>query len=596
MGITARAFRSSWYNYFMVNRELAKIFNSMAVYLEMDEIPFKPQAYEKAALAIEAMEENTAKVFKKGGLKALEEIPGVGKGIAEKIAEYLKTGKIGEYETLKKKMPVDLDELIRVEGIGPKKIKVLYKKLGIKNIDDLEKAAKENKIAPLFGFGKKTEKNILEGIEFVRRGHGRFLLGKILPIAEEIKKMIANFKNVEKVDYCGSIRRMKEAVGDVDFLVVSKKPERVMDFFVKLPGVEKVWGKGKTKASVRMKNGFDMDIRVIPPKSYGAALQYFTGSKEHNIALRKIAIDKGFKLSEYGLFRGSKMIAARTEKEIYEKLGIIWIPPEIRENSGEIEAALRQAQGKLGGLPKLIELEDIKGDLHVHSDWNGGANSLEEIAEAAIGAGYEYIGISDHTKFLKIENGLDERQLRERNKEIDKINLRFRNKDLGFKVLKGCETNIMEDGSADIDDKTLAEMDFVIAGIHSQFKMSKEKMTQRIIRAMEDKNIDILAHPTGRIIGKRDEYQIDFDKILKTAKKTKTILEINAHPARLDLKDLYIKKAKEAGIKMIIDSDAHHISELSLMRYGVGQARRGWAEKENIVNCWKLEKLQSFLK
>ena len=582
----------------MINKELSKIFNNMAVYLEMDEIPFKPQAYEKAAIAIEAMGESAAKIYGKGGLKALEEISGVGKGIAEKIAEYIKTGKIKEYELLKKKMPVNLEELGVVEGIGPKKIKILYKKLGVKNIDDLEEAAKKHKIAPLFGFGEKAEKNILEGIKFVRRGHGRFLLGEILPIARDIYAKLKEVRGVEKVDYAGSIRRMKETIGDIDFLVISKDPEKVVNFFVKLPGVAKVWGRGKTKASARMKEGFDMDIRIIPPKSYGAALQYFTGSKEHNIALRKIAIDKGLKLNEYGLFKGAKMIAGKTEEEIYKKLGMDWIPPEIRENTGEIEAAIGKKP------PELIELKDIKGDLHTHSNWNGGENSIEEIVETAIKIGYEYIGISDHAKFLKIENGLDEKQLRKRNKEIDRLNLKWnkfgisasKTQNSKLKILKGCEANIMADGSVDIDNKTLAEMDFVIAGIHSQFKMTKEKMTERIIKAMENKNIDILSHPTGRIIGKRDEYQIDFNKILKAAKKTKTILEINAHPARLDLKDIYIKKVKEAGVKMIVNSDANHIRELKLMEYGVAQARRGWAEKKDIINCWEVEKLLNALK
>jgi DNA polymerase (family 10) len=544
------------------------------------------------------MGENAAKIYEKGGLKALEEIPGVGKGIAEKIAEYIKTGKIKEYELLKKKMPVNLEELGVVEGIGPKKIKILYKKLGVKNIDDLEEAAKKHKIVPLFGFGEKAEKNILEGIKFVRRGHGRFLLGEILPIARDIYAKLKEVRGVEKVDYAGSIRRMKETIGDIDFLVISKDPEKVVNFFVKLPGVAKVWGRGKTKASARMKEGFDMDIRIIPPKSYGAALQYFTGSKEHNIALRKIAIDKGLKLNEYGLFKGAKMIAGKTEEEIYKKLGMDWIPPEIRENTGEIEAAIGKKP------PELIELKDIKGDLHTHSNWNGGENSIEEIVETAIKIGYEYIGISDHAKFLKIENGLDEKQLRKRNKEIDRLNLKWnkfgisasKTQNSKLKILKGCEANIMADGSVDIDNKTLAEMDFVIAGIHSQFKMTKEKMTERIIKAMENKNIDILSHPTGRIIGKRDEYQIDFNKILKAAKKTKTILEINAHPARLDLKDIYIKKVKEAGVKMIVNSDAHHIRELKLMEYGVAQARRGWAEKKDIINCWEVEKLLNALK
>jgi DNA polymerase (family 10) len=380
---------------------------------------------------------------------------------------------------------------------------------------------------------------------------------------------------------------MKETIGDVDFLVISKNPKPIMDFFVSLPGVIKIWGKGNTKASVRMKEGFDMDIRVLPRRSYGAALQYFTGSKEHNIALRKIAIEKGLKLSEYGLFKGSEMIAGEKEEEIYEKLGMDWIPPELREDRGEIEAALRHK------LPKIIDYRDIKGDLHVHSKWDGGKNSIEEIAEYAIKMGYEYVGIADHTKFLKIEHGLDEKRLRERNKEIDKLNQKFKGK---IKILKGCEANILPDGKIDIDDECLKEQDFVIAGVHSRFKMTKEEMTERIIRAMKNPNVDIISHPTGRLIQKRGEYEIDFDKILKVAKETGTILEINSYPERLDLNDVNIKKAKEMGVKMVINTDAHHVDQMRFIELGIAQARRGWAEKEDIINCWPLEKMLKFLK
>jgi DNA polymerase (family 10) len=363
-----------------------------------------------------------------------------------------------------------------------------------------------------------------------------------------------------------------------------------MDFFVSLPGVIKVWGKGNTKASVRMKEGFDMDIRVLPKRSYGAALQYFTGSKEHNIALRKIAIEKGLKLSEYGLFKGPKMIAGENEEEIYQKLGMDWVPPELREDRGEIETALRHK------LPKIIDYKDIKGDLHVHSKWDGGKNSIEEIAEYAIKMGYEYVGIADHTKFLKIEHGLDEKKLRERNKEIDKLNCTLQNAKCKLKVLKGCEANILPDGKIDIDDKCLKEQDFVIAGVHSKFKMTKEEMTERIIRAMKNPNVDIISHPTGRLIQKRGEYEIDFDKILRVAKETGTILEINSYPERLDLNDLNIKKAKEMGVKMVINTDAHHVDQMRFIELGIAQARRGWAEKEDIINCWPLEKMLKFLK
>jgi DNA polymerase (family 10) len=553
----------------------------------MEGVKFKPYAYEKAALTLEGLEKDVEEIYKKEGFEGLRKIPGVGESIAKKIEEYLKTGKIQYYEDYKKKYPINLDELMGIEGLGPKRMKVLYEKLGIRNLKELEEAAKSHKIAPLYGFGEKTEKNILEAIEFAKRSKGRFLLGDILPRVKEIYGRLKNLKEVERIDVVGSIRRMKETIGDVDFLVISKNPAPIMDFFVSLPGVIKIWGKGNTKASVRMKEGFDMDIRVLPRRSYGAALQYFTGSKEHNIALRKIAIEKGLKLSEYGLFKGSEMIAGEKEEEIYEKLGMDWIPPELREDRGEIEAALRHK------LPKIIDYRDIKGDLHVHSKWDGGKNSIEEIAEYAIKMGYEYVGIADHTKFLKIEHGLDEKRLRERNKEIDKLNQKFEGK---IKILKGCEANILPDGKIDIDDECLKEQDFVIAGVHSRFKMTKEEMTERIIRAMKNPNVDIISHPTGRLIQKRGEYEIDFDKILKVAKETGTILEINSYPERLDLNDVNIKKAKEMGVKMIINTDAHHVDQMRFIELGIAQARRGWAEKEDIINCWPLEKMLKFLK
>lgn len=572
----------------MINQELAKIFYEMAVFLEMEEVSFKPYAYEKAAFSLELLKNDVAEIYRKGGNKALMEIPGIGKNIAEHIEEYLKTGKIKIHEEFKKKMPVKMDELMKIEGLGPKKIKILYQKLGVKNIIDLEKAAKTGKIAPLFGFGEKTEKNILQGLDFAKKDKGRFLLGEIMPTVNEIYEKLSKLKEVEKISLAGSLRRRKETIGDVDFLVVSKKSERVMDFFVGLPDVEKVWGKGGTKASVRLKEGFDIDIRVVPEKSYGAALQYFTGSKDHNIAVRTIAMEKGLKLSEYGLFKGSKMIAGKTEEEIYNALGMKWMPPEIRENTGEVEASIKE------GLPELIKLEDIKGDLHCHSNWDGGKHSIEEMAEAAKEMGYEYIGISDHTEFLKIERGLNGKQLLEQKKEIERLNERFQISDSRFKILQGCECNIIADGSLDVKDEVLAQLDYVIAGVHSQLKMPKEQMMKRLERAMKNPNVDIISHPTGRLINKRDEYQHDFDKMLELAKETGTILEINSSPHRLDLRDLYIRRAKNEGVKMIINTDSHRKEQLNLMEYGISQARRGWAEKKDIINAEPIEELLKY--
>jgi len=573
----------------MKNQELAKILYRIADYLEMDGVAFKPYAYRKAALTLETSEEDMAEIYQKGGKKALEKIPSIGKNIAEKIEEYLKTGKVKSYEKFKKRTPINLEEISAVEGMGFKKAKTLYQQLGIRNLKELGKAAQVHKIAPLFGFGEKTEKNILEGIKFLKRSKGRFLLGEILPKAKEVQEKLESLKEVEKISPAGSLRRMKETIGDVDFLVISKKPSKVMDFFVALPGVVKVWSKGTTKSSVRLAEGFDMDIRVVPKKSYGSALQYFTGSKEHNIITRRVAIDKGLKLNEYGVFRGKKMKAGKTEEEVYKMLGMQWIPPEMRENQGEIEAALENK------LPKLIGYDDIQGDLHCHSNWTDGTQNIKEMALAAKASGHKYLGISDHTKFLTIANGLDEKRLLRQMKEIEKVNEKIK----GIKILKGAEVNILTDGSLDIRDDVLAKLDYVIAGVHSNLKkttMPSEKMTERIIRAMKNPHVDIIAHLTCRKIKIREECQFDFDKILRAAKEYNVILEINSQPIRLDLKDVNIRKAKEAGVKMVINTDAHHKDQLRFIEFGIAQARRGWAEKKDIINTQPLEKLIKFFK
>ena len=574
----------------MKNKEIAKLFNEISEYLEMEGVAFKPYAYQKAAMTLETLQDDLGDLYRRGGVKALKKIPGIGESMALKIEEYLTTGKMQYYEDFKAKMPINLDEIVGVAGVGPKKAKVLFDQLGIKTLADLEEAAQAHKIAPLFGFGPKTEENILQGIEFLKTGKGRFLLGDILPLAQGVLEKLRSLPEVEQADTAGSLRRLKETIGDVDFLVISSNPDRVMDFFVNLPGVVKVWGHGNTKSSVRLQEGLDMDLRVIPPASYGAALQYFTGSKEHNIALRKIAIDQGYKLSEYGLFQGDTPVAAATEEEVYAKLGMAWIPPELREDRGEIPAA------QAGKLPELIGYQDIKGDVHVHSNWNGGKQSIREIAAAARERGYEYVGISDHTQFLKIERGLDEEQLRARNKEIEEINQELKKSGVNFTVLKGCEANIMADGSIDILDEALAEMDYVIAGVHSQFKMDREEMTRRIITAMENPHVDIISHPTGRLLKKREEYDISLDRILAAARATRTVLEINAYPERLDLNDLNIHLCKNMGIKMVINTDTHQVEQLGLMPFGIGQARRGWAEKADIINAWPVEKFLQMLK
>ena len=624
----------------MKNQEIANIFYQIAIYLEMDNISFKPQAYEKAAFALESLSEDVKDIFQREGEEGLKKIPGVGENIAQKIIEYLKNGKIKEYEKYYHKMPVNIEELIQVEGIGPKMIKALYKNLKITNLENLEKAAQQGKLRKLPNFGVKTEQNILQSIEFLKRSQGRFLLSEALFLAEDIILQLKKVKEIDKIVYAGSLRRMKETIGDIDLLATvqpsfakpacrqgraSEGRRKVMDAFVNLDGIIKVWDYGLTKSSVRFDKKIDADLRVVADDEFGSALQYFTGSKDHNIKTRKLAMEKGLKLNEYGLFKKiknqkskikitnqkSKIIKVKTEwkriagvseEEIYQTIGLPYIEPELRENTGEIETALRQAQGKPNQLPKIIGYNEIKGDLHCHSDWDGGENSIEEMAEAAMKMNYEYLGISDHTKFLRIENGLDEKQLLEQHKVIEKLNSRIQNTEYPparagrIQILHGCEANILNDGSLDIDDKILAQLDYVIAGIHSSMKMAREEMTQRMIKAMRNPYVKIISHPTGRLINRRDEYQLDIEKIIEVARETGTALEINSFPERLDLKDTNIRKAIQKGVKLVINTDAHHRDHLQFMRFGIAQARRGWAEKNDIINTWSLDKLIKFFK
>ncbi len=570
----------------MKNLELAQIFYQMAEFIEMNEVSFQSRAYNKAARVLDSLDMDIEEIYQKEGIKGLKKIEGIGESIAKKIEEYIKTNKIKAYQRFKKQCPVDLEKLIAVEGLGARKIKVLYKELGIKNLKDLERAAKKGKIAELEGFGQKSEQNILQAIEFVKSGQSRFLLGRALPIVRQIISRLEELPEVKKINPAGSIRRMKETIGDVDILVVSSKPAMVMDFFVKMPGVVKVWAQGSTKSSVRLKNGLDCDLRIVKKQSFGAALQYFTGSKDHNILVRRLAKKKGLKLNEYGVFKGKRQVAGKNEKEVYQAIGLPYIEPELRTNTGEIEAALKN------GLPKLINYNDIKGDIHCHSDWSDGRETIEQVAKAAKRFGYQYIAITDHAGFLKISHALDEKQLLKQMAEIDRINKRLS----GIKIIKGTEVDIKADGSLAIKDEVLAKLDFVIGAVHSNFKMSKRALTQRLVRVMENPNIDAIAHPTGRVLQRREEYQLDFEQIFRTAKKTKTVLEINANASRLDLKDVYIRQAGEAGVKMVIGTDVHPLNYMSMMELGVAQARRGWAVKKDILNTGSLTKFLKYFK
>jgi len=563
----------------------------MAGFLDMAEVQFKPRAYEKVAQIIEGLDEDVGSIYKKEGLKGLDGISGVGKGIAERIEEYLKTGHIKDLDKLKRKIPVDLTSLTAIEGVGSKVVKKLYKKLGIKNLDDLEKAAKKGKIRKLAGFGQKTEENILRGIEFVRGSSGRYLLADVTPLVQDIEKRLASLKEVKKIIVAGSFRRRKETIGDADILIISKRPKKIMDCFVRMKEVIDVHAHGGTKSSVKLNNGMDVDLRIVEERSFGAALNYFTGSKGHNVALRQIAIKKGYKLNEYGLFSakggGKKFIAGRTEEELYKTLGIKqYIEPELREMRGEIEAARK------GQLPELINYTELKGDLQVQTNWTDGSHSIEEMARAAKKLRLEYIVITDHTKTLAMTGGSDEKKLLRQWAEIDKLN----KKGLGIKILKGAEVNILKDGSLDIEDKVLAQGDVIGVAVHSNFNMSRKDMTERIKRAISNPHADILFHPTGRVIQRREAYDLDIEEIIKISKKTRTVLEIDAYPDRSDLKDEHIHKAVQARVKLSIDTDAHHASHFQYLDYGVSQARRGWAEKSDIINAWPLVKMLKMIK
>jgi len=571
----------------MTNQEIVKILYEISEYLEMEGEPFKPRAYQKVAQAVEGLEKEVKEIYKSGGVKALAEIPGIGVSIAEKIEELLKTGHLKYYEALKKNTPVDLGVLTRVEGLGPKNIKKLYEELKIKNLADLEKAAKAGKISKLEGFGKKSEENILKGIEFIKSSGGRFVLGFAMPQIREIESRLKKLKEVREIIVAGSVRRWKETIGDADILIISEHPKPIMDYFVGMPEVARVFAHGETKSAVKLKSGLDFDLRVVQKESYGAALNYFTGSKDHNVALREIAIKKGLKLNEYGLFRGNKQIAGRTEEDLYKALGMEYIPPEMRENLGEIELAKKHI------LPKLIDYGDLKGDLQVQTNWTDGENSIEEMAKAAAKEGLEYIAITDHTKRLAMTHGLDENRIQAQWREIDAVNKKLGGK---IKILKGTECDILKDGSLDLPDKILAKCDIVGVAVHSYFNLSREDQTKRIKRAMENPHADILFHPTGRLINRRKAYEVDIDEIIKTAKNTGTILEIDAFPDRLDLKDEHIRKCVEVGVRMSIDSDAHSVQHFSMLEYGIAQARRGWAKKSDIINAWPLEKMLAFLK
>jgi len=567
----------------MKNREIARLFEKMADILEFKgENVFKINAYRKAARVIGDLSQDLEKLNSQG---ALRDIPGVGEGIAKKIKEYLETGKMSKYEQVRKEVPDDLLEMMAIPGMGPKTVALVHKTQGISSIAELEEAVKEGRLRDLPGMGPKKEENILRGITLLRQSGKRIALGVAIPIVDEIVQEIKGRAKVQKIFPAGSLRRMKETLGDIDILVAGRAGQRIIETFTKMPQVQEVLAAGDTKGSVIVQGGLQVDLRVVPDASYGAALQYFTGSKAHNIHLREIAKAKGMKISEYGIFRGERKIGGRKEEEIYTTLGLDWIPPEMREDRGEVALA---TQGKL---PRLVEETDIRGDLHVHSNWSDGSATLEQMALAARERGYQYVAICDHSQSLKFAGGLSKQRILEQMEEIRELNEKLS----GIVLLAGTEVDIKTDGSLDFPDRILKKLDVVVAAIHSGFKQREEQITKRLLSALENPHVDILAHPTGRLISSRPPYQANLEELFAKAAETGTALEINAYYDRLDLKDVQCRRAAEMGVNLSIGTDAHHPNQLWMMRLGVAVARRGWLEKANLLNTLPLQKLRRFL-
>jgi len=556
----------------MKNQEIAEVFNDIADLLEIKgENPFRIRAYRRAALNIEGLVRNVAETTKDELIK----ISGIGQDLAGKIEEYVKTGRLQFYEDLKKEVPEGLSLLLSVPSLGPKTAKLLFERLKVKDIGTLEKLAREHKLSGLPGIKEKTEENILKGIEMLKRGIERQPLGKVLPVAKDILQHLKNKAPVKNLSIAGSIRRWKDTIKDIDVLATSQDPKAVMNAFVHLPHVKDILMHGPTKSSVIIHEGLQVDLRVVEEDSFGAALAYFTGSKAHNIRLREMAVKSGLKINEYGIFRekDEKKLGGEKEEDIYRILGLPYIPPELREDSGEIEAAIE------GRLPKLVELRDIKGDLHVHSKWSDGSHDFEELIDEAKKRGYEYIAITDHSKGLGIARGLSAERLMEEKKEIDAINKRLK----GFRLIVGTEVDIRSSGEIDFPDEILKKMDIVVASIHSGFRQDKEQITKRLVSAIRNPYVSIIAHPTGRLIGERDPYDVDMNEVFKVAKETGTAIEINAYPLRLDLSDIYVKIAREMGVRVVISTDTHVAKQFDYMGYGVSIAR-GWLEKKDVLN------------
>jgi len=556
----------------MKSKELSKIFAEIADALEFKgENRFKIIAYRKASKVLDDLTDDVEVLARRGQLQA---IPGIGEGISKKIEEYLTTGGMKKHKEALLGIPKDLLKLLKVQNLGPKTLALAYEKLGVRNLDDLKRVIDDGSMADLFRMGRQRVDNIKRGIEVFVRTRERIPLFEAFEISDDIMNYLKTCPEVEKVAPAGSLRRMTETVGDIDILATGKDGALIIDFFAKYPKTDRILASGKTRGSIVVRTGRDsrqVDLRIVPSDSYGAALQYFTGSKAHNIRLRGMAKEKGLKVSEYGVFRSNERIAGKNEDEVYKAVGLPYIPPELREDRGELEAALE------GKLPKLVELADVKGDLHVHSTYSDGHSTIEETAQHAKALGYEYVAICDHSKSVRYAGGLNEDRLKEQMREIEKLNDDIE----GIRILKGIEVDILGDGTLDLNHKLLEQLDIVVAAIHMGFK---KNVTDRIVKAIESSCVDIIAHPTGRLISGREGYDVNLDRVIEKAKEHKKMLELNAHPDRLDLDEVHLRKAKDVGVKISIGTDAHSVADMKWMLLGIGTARRAWLEKKDIVN------------
>lgn len=573
----------------MDNNHIAQFFYKITEYLELKgENPFKIRAYSNAARIIESSIKDLSKIT---DIDELRKIKGIGESIAEKIVEINKTGKCSYLEELEKEIPKGLIDITTVPGIGPKKAAFLYKEKKIKSVEELKKYAEKGKLHDLKGFGEKTEENILKGIEIKDKFHGRMTIGQALPAAKEIINYLQKKLKIKQITEAGSLRRRREDIGDIDILTASDDEmpaKKIMDDFTASPFVKEVIAKGDTKSAIISHDNVQVDIRVVEKESFGAALQYFTGSKQHNVALRKYAESIGFKVNEYGVFRlkDNKKVAGETEESVYKALGLPFIPVPIRETGEEVELALE------GKLPKLVEKKDIKGDLHFHTVKSDGFNTLEEIIKDASAFGYKYIAVTDHSQSLKVAHGVTEKDIQKQIEIISELN----EKNDKFKILAGTEVDILKYGDLDYPDNILKKLDIVVASVHSYFKFTKKEMTDRLVKAIKNPNVDIIAHPTGRLFGTRDEFEADWDEVFKAAAYYNTALEINAFPNRLDLKDIYCRRAKEFGVLFAISTDGHNTNQLEFIDYGVSVAQRGWLEAKDVINTRSYEQLIKWLK